>query len=78
MEGSEDSVFQRGRECLHLLVWLPGLRLAAPKSPPLTSPLNVYHALGTSVWVGGGAVPERQAWAAAAQAAARVQRGATG
>lgn len=74
-EGSEGSVFQRSSGCLHFLPWLPGQRLAALKIPP---PLTVHRALGTSVWVGGGAVPERQAWAAAAQAAARVQRGATG
>lgn len=60
-EGSEGSVFQTGRGCLRFSPRLPGQRLAAPNPPPPPPPLNVHHALGTWVWVAGGAARSTEA-----------------
>lgn len=76
-EGSECCVFQKGESVSALLALAPRPR-ARQRWKSIPPPQMFTVPLGHPFWVGKGAVPERQASAAAAEAAARVQRGATG
>lgn len=80
-EGGEEKVqsavcFQKGVGGGSVCTSSPGSQAGDPQrwksnpGPPLTFTMPLGHPFG----VGGGAVPERQAWAAAAEAAAREFR----